>query len=466
MPVSWKQPHGTTIDLALARHRATDPKRRIGSLLVNPGGPGVPGVDFTLNAPQYFSPEVLARFDIVGFDPRGVSRSNPVTCDGDLVDARSRLLHPDSATSFVALRKANQALGENCRAANGPLADNMDTESVARDMDAIRAGLGEKRISYYGISYGTGIGQQYAELHPHRVRAMVLDSNIDHSLDNWAYQKTSAVAMEESYGQFADWCARTPSCALHGVDARAVFGSLYKRAAAGEIVRPGELPGDPPETLTPQDVQDLVLHKVAGPGYWFELAQDLADLDSTDPAPARSLRARGEQGPFVVDLVTCQDYEFDVSSYRTLARYERELARIAPVTRSSSMAWAELTGCQNWPTEVTNPPHRLDVDGTPKILLTNSRYDPATPYSWASNAARQIGREAVLLTYDGAGHGTYWQSPCMRKATDTYLLTLKTPRKGARCPAIWPTAPSPQRQSPSGNLLNPLPDLLGTGAHR
>ncbi|WP_241826942.1 alpha/beta hydrolase [Streptomyces graminilatus] len=456
VPVNWKKPHGETIELALNRHPATNPARRIGSLLINPGGPGGSGVDFAFGAPESFSPALLERFDIVGFDPRGVARSNPVRCDSDRVTARAGLLYPDSAASFTTLRRANRALGVSCRALTGSLVDHMDTTSVIRDMDAIRAGLGEKRISYYGVSYGTGIGQQYAERYPRRVRAMTLDSNMDHSLGTWDYQRTETIAIEEEYGQFADWCARTPSCVLHDRDARALFGSLYKRAKAGELV----LPGDPPHTVTTRDLQDVAFVNMYDPDDWPQFAQYLADLDAANPAAARSLRQRGAPVGFPYFPVTCQDYNFNVRSYGTLARYERRLARLAPVTRLSSLAWTDLTGCQNWPAKVANPPHRLRVKGTPPILMTNSRYDAATPYSWGSDAARQIGREAVLLTYDGAGHGDYWLSPCARAAIDKYLLTLKTPRRNTHCPAVWPTA---GRQSPTGGLTNPLPGLLGTG---
>ncbi|MER6184947.1 alpha/beta hydrolase [Streptomyces sp. NPDC001652] len=462
VPVDWKRPRGATIDLALARHLATDPERRIGSLLINPGGPGGSGVDFALDAPEAFSPELLERFDIVGFDPRGIGRSNPVMCDTDLLTAQGELLYPNSDSSFAALREANRALGESCRDLTGPLVDHMDTGSVVRDMDAIRAGLGEQRISYYGVSYGTLIGQQYAERYPHRVRAMTLDSNMDHSLGMWDFQKTETRAVEEAYGQFADWCARTPSCVLHDQDARALFDSLYKRAEAGELV----LPGDPPHTVTPQEVQNLIVGPLYRPTTWFQLAQDLADLDATTAGAARSLRKFGEPTEFPFLSVVCQDYDFDVPSYATLARFERELVRRAPVTRVSPLGWTVQTGCQDWPTEVTNPPRRLHVDGTPKILMTNSRFDPATPHEWASNAARQIGREAVLLTYDGVGHGVYWRSPCARDAINSYLLTRKAPRKGTHCPAVWPAGPSVQRQSPSGGLVDPLPDLLGTGPYR
>ncbi|KOG24637.1 alpha/beta hydrolase, partial [Streptomyces viridochromogenes] len=191
-------------------------------------------------------------------------------------------------------------------------------------------------------------------------------------------------------------------------DARALFDSLYKRAEAGELV----LPGDPPQTVTPEDLQSLVFGNMYSPNdTWFEFAQALADLDATGPAAARSLDGRGEPTAFPYLPVMCQDYDFGVRSYATLARFERKLARLAPVTRLNPLAWTDLTGCQDWPSEVSNPQRRLRVDGTPPVLVTNSRYDVATPHSWGSNAARQIGREAVFLTYDGVGHGDYWLSP-------------------------------------------------------
>jgi len=112
---------------------------------------------------------------------------------------------------------------------------------------------------------------------------------------------------------------------------------------------------------------------------------------------------------------------------------------------------------------VTNPQHRLHVEGAPKLLVTNSRYDVATPYPWAVNVARQLGGQAAFLTYDGVGHGDYWRSPCARDAINTYLLTLKTPSPGTHCPVVWPTAPSAKQKSLTGDLVDPLPDLLGTG---
>ncbi|MFI1703776.1 alpha/beta hydrolase [Streptomyces griseoruber] len=458
VPVDRERPQGATVDLALARHRATDPEHRIGPLLVNPGGPGGSGREFAFAAPLSFSPDLLERFDIVGFDPRGIGLSDPVTCDEELIAAQESLLYPDSGSSFAALRRTNRVLGDDCRARTGSLVDHMDSTSVARDMDAIRAGLGEERISYYGVSYGTALGERYAELFPDRVRAMTLDSVIDHSLDSWTLQKTRATAMEESFGQFADWCARTASCVLHGRDVRALFDSLYRRAAAGELSWGGDV------LFTDEHLQRLALNFLYGTADWFRFAEFLADLDTLDPAGARSsLRVQGAPAAYGYFPVLCQDFDLAVPSYATLAGYRRRLARVAPVTRFSTLAWTDLTGCQGWPAKVADPQHELHIDGTPPILVTNSRYDIATPHVWGAGVARQIGREAVFLTYDGAGHGDYWSSPCARDAIDTYLTTLVPPADGTHCPAVWPTGPSAPRRSQGDGPVDPLPALLGTG---
>ncbi|MCT9081457.1 alpha/beta hydrolase [Streptomyces fulvoviolaceus] len=459
VPVNWQHPDGTTVDLALARHRATDPGRRIGPLLLNPGGPGQSGVNLALSAPFSFSPEVVARFDLVGFDPRGIGGSSEMHCDGEKVEARRAALSPTDEASFQTLRQANRALADNCREVSGPLADHMDTKSVAYDMDAIRAALGEQRISYWGGSYGTLIGQQYAELFPHRVRAMVLDSNMDHSLGAWGILKSRTETLEASFGLFADWCERTPSCLLYGKDVRALYKSYYQAAEEGRLVYTLSNRPFPASTL-----RGTTYSYMYEPDNWPTFALVLSYLSVVAEPPTETASeapsaqaAAGDPVAFTYDPVLCQDFDLDVPSYATMARYETELARIAPLTRVASLGWSYLTSCQNWTDRVANPQHPLRVDGTPPILLTNSRYDVATPYAWAANAARQMGREARLLTYDGVGHITYWRSPCMRAAVDTYLTTLETPAKDTHCPAIWPgtSQAAAQQLAPGGGLVDP-----------
>src|SRR5262245_813152 len=181
VPIDWKKPGSATVNVAVARLRASDPKARVGTLFINPGGPGGSGVDFALGGREVFSPDILERFDIIGIDPRGVARSQPVKCPGDLeTDPPNEFVH--TAKEYGTLLAYHKKLGDGCRKLTGPLFDHVDTASVARDFDAVRAALGEKKISYYGVSYGTLIGQTYAEMFPKRIRAMVIDSNMDHSI--------------------------------------------------------------------------------------------------------------------------------------------------------------------------------------------------------------------------------------------------------------------------------------------
>jgi pimeloyl-ACP methyl ester carboxylesterase len=473
VPVDWARPDGATIDLALSRHRATDPDRRLGSLLLNPGGPGMSGVDLALSSPFSFSPELVERFDFVGFDPRGTNRSAPTYCDDDLSAARRSALGSQDDAGLDALRAANRAFADSCRELSGPLAEHMDSASVARDMDAIRVGLGERRISYWGGSYGTLIGQMYAELFPRRIRAMVLDSNMDHSLGVWGIQKTRTETLEGAFGEFADWCAHTSTCALHGQDVRALYASLYAAAEENRLTYYGR-----PMALS--TFQGITFSHMYDPDTeWPEFAQLLTSMGTTaeaggtaedtgtavtteaaetvDTTSAAVSGAVANPVKFAYDLVLCQDYDLDVPSYAAIARMEAELARIAPLTRQASLSRSYMTSCQNWTDEVANPQHRLRVRGSAPILVTNSRYDVATPHAWGANAARQIGREATLLTYDGVGHITYWLSPCMREATDTYLTTLVTPEKGTRCPAIRPGDGRARQQLKDDGLIDPLP---------
>ncbi|BEL07483.1 alpha/beta hydrolase [Actinoplanes sichuanensis] len=444
VPVDWSRPGGSTITLALAKLPASDPSRRIGPLLINPGGPGGSGVTFAYRAGESFSDTITDRFDVIGFDPRGQARSNVINCDSDAVSAQGDVLYPHSPSEYAALRAANKALVKTCRDLSGPLVKYVDTASVVRDMDAIRAAIGERKISYYGVSYGTMIGQQYAELFPDRIRAMTLDSNMDHSQSIADYQKWETLAMEDSFLQFTAWCDRTTACALHEQGALAYFDDLYARAEAGKLI----VDGFP---ISPELLVSLVFGYMYDPADWFYLAEDLIYFGNGGGSGARH---RGEPTPYGYLPVMCSDFRFEVGSYRNLRQLEKEQNRLAPHTRLSPIAWTDLTSCQNWPYPVTNPPHRLHASSKlPPILLANSRYDVATPYQWGRSLASQL-PSATFLTYDGVGHGTYWLSDCARAAIDTYLVERRLPAKGTHCPAVFPESPVTLK-SGSGNPLTP-----------
>jgi pimeloyl-ACP methyl ester carboxylesterase len=238
VPLDWSEPDGQTIHIGLARRPAKDPANRIGSVLMDPGGPGGSGVDTVMNS-DVFTEEVNARFDVVGFDPRGINTSTQLRCDDELgrqaLDAR----HPTNQDEFDALASLNRQLHESCREHSGALVDHVDNLHTVRDMDAIREALGEEKLTYVGYSYGSLMGQQYAEEFPERIRALVLDGNMDHSLRTaWDFMRTETESVEKNFLEFAEWCDQTPDCALHGLDTKATYGALRERAKAGDLTDP------------------------------------------------------------------------------------------------------------------------------------------------------------------------------------------------------------------------------------
>ncbi|HWH01617.1 MAG TPA: alpha/beta hydrolase [Pilimelia sp.] len=468
VPVDWSRPYGGTVDVALARRRATDPAARIGSLLVNPGGPGGSGVDFALFGADYFSPEVTRRFDLVGFDPRGVGRSHPVRCSLDLL---FQAPSPDlrSQADFTAMVRYNRRLGADCRRHTGPLFDHVDTLSTVRDLDAIRAALGERALTYYGISYGTLIGQQYAQLFPHRVRALALDSNMDHSLGTRDFLRTTTITAQDSFTEFVKGCQRDRRCALAGRDIRALWHDLLRRADRGQLKNPF----DPSYLVTSWDLINTAFAAGYGPD-WFALAELLVWVDTGrvpgptagertralarrmlvrpgPPAAAAAPRPSAPTGPAPVsrsaepDLVEnafpavfCSDWRLPARDYREYAGYQREMARLAPDVRYTAIGVASFAACLGWPARVANPQRPLVPRGDAPLLLANTEHDPATGILWARNAARQLRGQATLLTYRGWGHGAYGRGRCVTGAVDRYLVSRRTPPPGTRCPAIPP----------------------------
>ncbi|WP_033294252.1 alpha/beta fold hydrolase [Amycolatopsis jejuensis] len=428
VPLDWDHPDRGTTGIALARHKATDPAHRIGSILMDPGGPGGAGAGEVQDG-WSLSPRITARFDTVGFDPRGVGQSTPVRCGLDEITADHPQL-PKNSAEFQQLVSYNRALGRSCRRITGPLAEHVDTRSVVRDMDAIRAALGDEKLTYYGVSYGTLMGQQYAEAYPDRVRALVLDSNMDHSVGStWDFLRTETVAAQESFDEFAAWCDRSKSCALHGQDVRAVMADLYSRAERGDL-------GTPDDRLDPVALVGLVSSNFYGPT-WEKLAKNMVGLRAGKPAES----GFAISVPSAFGSIFCSDWRLPITSYPQLDGYRRALAHVSPDLRFSQLGWTSAVGCAGWPGQVRNPQHPLSIrPGTP-LLLLNSRFDPVTPYAWAARAAQQAG--APLLTYDGWGHAAYFKkSHCVTDTADDFLLDGTKPGGSKHCPAVSPDGQS------------------------
>ena len=429
VPADWAEPNGPATTLTIARRAATDPAARLGVLLVNPGGPGGSAVDFTLNAPTFFSDELRRHFDIVGMDPRGVGRSSPVLCSQDLVDViPSPMIETEQA--YAATVAFNRKLAADCAARTGPVFAHVDTGSVVRDMDAVRTALGEDRVSFYGASYGTLIGEQYAERYPQHLRALVLDSVMDHSagLDAFLTQETDAA--QDAFGQFVAWCARDARCVVRGQDIPKLWAGLVGRARAGTLTDPY----DPVHKLRLADLLGAAFAAFYQP-QWYSFAYYLRD--ATGKAVGRSARATDVIVDHSFPAVFCADWSLPIAGFADYHARLRALAARAPQMLASPLAISAVAGCLGWPVPAADPQRVLPPAVAP-VLLVNSRHDPATAYAWAQHVAAQLGPKATLVTYEGWGHVDYDHTKCVSALVDRYLIALAMPAAGTSCPAVEP----------------------------
>lgn len=410
VPIDYAHPATGTIDVAVARQQATGKKE--GTLVFMPGGPGGSGVDRLLNG-NTVPDEVAARYDVVSFDPRGTNRSHPIECATDLVTNLPNVI-PETGARLADIQDYARDLGDSCREHTGPLLDHVDSVSVARDIDALRAALGERKVTLYGRSYGTLAGQMYAENFPHRVRGIVLDSVFNHGLDQSKFITTQVAAGEDAFAAFADWCADDATCALHGQDVSQVYGDLWERSVRGELPVP------------PIALNQNTLNAFYGPN-WLGLAEQLKGLADGAPRIAAEETTEFPVGAF------CADHKVRFSSQGEWLSLWRKQNAVAPTMRTH-FAWAVVSLCSAWPGETPNPQHRTDADDAPPILILNSLHDPATGYAWAKDVHRQLD-DSVLLTYDGSGHGVMDRTDCTRAVFIDYVLNRETPRPGTHCPA-------------------------------
>jgi pimeloyl-ACP methyl ester carboxylesterase len=445
VPLDYRHPRGPKIRLGFDRLRAQDRGHRIGSLIVNPGGPGGAGSDIVgAEAARggLLQPSLHQRFDLIGMDPRGVGRSTPVRCDPAVFN-RPVSLFPRSAAEFGALSRYARALGQSCRRRTGRLLGHVDTLSVARDMEALRRALGDGKLNFLGLSYGAEIGTLYAERYPKRIRAMALDGILNHSIDTDALFADDTAAYEDTFNRFATWCAETAECALHGRDVVALFDALVQRANQQPLSVPQCPNGPCRTTVTGDDIRlgayNMLLFKspipaIGEPG-WNGFAQALAAADAGDASAfAKPLVTSSTDGTFAGLAVNCIDYPPLIRSSQDLTATTLLARALAPHTQGAGEAWPALVGCIHWPVPPANPPHRATIRGAPPILLANSTHDPSTPYRWAHDVLDQIPR-AVLVTREGDGHTSSLLRPSRTSdAIARYLVTRRTPPPNAVYP--------------------------------
>ncbi len=446
VPVSYSDPRGSQVPISVVELPASGP-HPAGDIVFNPGGPGESGVLFLEQEWRMFPAPLRAQFNLVSFDPRGVGSSRPLEClTTNGIKAHAALNPAPRTPKQIAVTvKGTRAFVRGCeRDASSPFIESMSTANSARDMDRLRAALGQRRLNYFGFSYGTYLGTVYAELFPKQIRAMILDGAVDASLDFKAAAAQQAAGFETNLHRFFAWCAKRPSCrkGLSPSPAQA-YAALFAAFEKGHTMPAAfPLPHAHPPLIIARVNYGIALQGVLAALYstttWPILAQALTTAKTDDGALlavlAYSLNGLNPDGSFsnIVSANTATGCA-DPGAPTTLAEHAtlaRQLSKSAPEF-GRAVAWTGLA-CRYWPERGQTSSGPAHAPGAPPILVIGSTGDPATPYAWAKTLAGQL-PGATLLTRTGAGHTGYRSSACIRKWANRYLLTLRMPPPGTVC---------------------------------
>ena len=434
MPLDYADPGGPHIGIALERHPASDPAHRIGSLVLNPGGPGESGIlNFSTDL-SVLPAGVVEHFDVVTFDPRGIAASEGIHCVGDTYRGPAPDPVPQTPAAEQALLAADRGYAQSCLKSAGALLSHMGTLDVARDMEELRLALGDPGLSYLGLSYGTLLGATYASLFPTHVRAMVLDGPIDPSLDTADLANAQALGFERSLDAFFSWCVASPGACVWRPDGdpHAAFRALAAKVRAHPL-------GVGSQAVGPSEFYTGTFGSLYAQGFWPSLGRALAAVAAGSGAAMRGLYNAYERvGDPSFDgdasnAVTCLDYPAPTDPGVFFQRADAAAA-IAP-DFGPLFAWGALS-CSVWPVRAIDQrvPAPVRAAGSPPILVVGTTGDPATPYAWARSLAGQLDH-GVLLTRDGVDHVAIFYSACVRSRDEAYLEALQVPAAGTVCPS-------------------------------
>jgi pimeloyl-ACP methyl ester carboxylesterase len=440
VPIDHDEPDGATLPLFLVRAQLAGQTDRIGSLLVNPGGPGGSGADAALGLALSMPEDVLRRFDLVGFDPRGVGLSTPVECIPAELKDRSIAAEPRPTTQeqLDEVLALTDEAAEACAEEYGDALGTFNTVDTARDMDLLRESLGDDQLTYLGYSYGTTLGSTYAELFPENVRALVLDAAVDPDADPRADAEAQAAGLEASFDAFAANCTGLVSGCPLGGDPRLFLDDVLTQAAGTPI--PSSRQGET-RTATPGVVMTAVLAAMYDPGSWPQLSQSLAAARNGDAAGlfslADSYAGRLEDGTYtnLFDAniaINCADTPEDqtLSADEVLPLAQDWSTRYPLFGASSAVG---LYTCTPWEAERTPLPER-DAEGSAPIVVVGNTGDPVTPLPGAEDMAADL-TAGVLVVWQGQGHTAYPKTDCVTAAVNAYLIDLTAPQDGLQCPA-------------------------------
>lgn len=427
VPLDYAHPKKASIYLQVVRRLAPANLSR-GSLIVNPGGPGGSGIDYARAVDNIMTTTLRNNFDVVGFDPRGVGKSNPIKCltDKQLDTVLAADQTPDNSSEVNQLVALAQNFASECKRRSPQIMKFMDTVSAAKDIDILRQALGDEKLNWFGKSYGTFLGATYAGLFPKRVGRMMLDGAMDPNLSLTNLAHDQAIGFETALGRFVEDCATQDDCPL----------SKNKKTALKQISNMFAQLNRRPATLEGgrQFTEAMAMTGVIGSLYdkqygWPDLRSALItalDGDFASLAASADLYvSRGPDGHYTdngneaIYAVTCLDRpdRASVAQTQTLAS---TWTKQAPMF-GAALAWSNL-GCSYWPVPATGKTERITAKGSAKILVIGTKFDPATPYAWAKSLSKQLAN-STLLTYVGDGHTAYLQgSDCVDQYVDQYFL--------------------------------------------
>lgn len=437
VPLDYANPGGDTVTLQLRKHPATS-GHPVGTLFINPGGPGGSGLDFVDQFVGEAGASILENYDVVGFDPRGVGMSDPVTClDTTQLDAFVAAdPTPDNPAEVKTAEQLVQELGQGCEQRSGELAAHVSTIEVAKDLDIMRAAVGDDSLTYYGASYGTYIGANYAELFPDQVGRMVLDGALDPALSPQQTNLQQAGGFQGALDAYVADCLHRPDCPLPGPESAAL--GRIQSLLNGLDAKPLDT-GDSARPLT----EALGFYGVAvtlyNKDYWKYLDQGLQAAFNGDGSVLLTLAdaylSRGPSGytdnsAEVISAVNCLDHPVQMST----AAIEKSIpayTKVSP-TFGRVFAWS-MIGCAEWPIQPTQQPLKIDGQGAAPIVVVGTTRDPATPYAWAKALAGEL-RSGVFLSRDGDGHTGYGMgNSCIDDTINSYFTDGTVPPDGKSC---------------------------------
>lgn len=442
VPLDYANPNGRVIKVGLLRRPASDPRQRIGSLVINPGGPGGSGMSTAASLSDVItSNDIGRRFDFVGFDPRGVGSSEPqVVCRTPAERDAERLmdLNVDTSPAGVARTEDQEkADDQGCVTRTGKdVLANIGTREVVRDMDVMRSALGDEKLTYLGYSYGTRIGSSYAEAFPRNVRALILDGALDPAQDQASQLIDQGRGFQKAFDAFAAWCVGRPDCALGQDKSQAV--AKFQALVRPLINQPVSVADG--RKLSYSDATIGVVQALYLSDLWPSLNRGLQELTQGHGDLLMRLAdlyyGRSQDGTYSTEMdvfqaVLCVDNP-PIKDRNVARDIDAQYRKVAPFLDTGNPPSSALDNCAFWPVPATGGPHDPHTPGLPTVMVISTTQDPATPYQAGVNLARDL--NARLLTYEGTQHTAFLQgNSCVDSAGIKYLTTLQLPPEGTRC---------------------------------